>query len=199
MPALDLGPATKRLSELVLGVDDAQLDGPTPCEEMSVAALLDHLSAFSVGFVLAARKDVEGLGRPPAASADHLPADWRTSLPQQLDALAEAWRDPEAWTGMTRAGSIDLPGEVCGIVALDELVLHSWDLAMATGQPFDVEPDHLEAVHGFVSSFEVPPDAPADANQLFGPAVQVPADAPLLDRTLGLAGRDPGWSPARSH
>ena len=197
MPALDLEPATKRLSALVTGVADAQLGDPTPCEGTPVAALLDHLNSFAVGFAIAARKDFEAMGgRPPAASADNLMPDWRTALPARLDELAEAWRAPEAWTGMTKAGSIDLPGEVCGVVALDELVLHGWDLAKATGQPFDVEPDHLEAVHGFVTTFEVPADAPADANRLFGPPVPVPDDAPLLDRTLGRAGRDPGWSPA---
>lgn len=197
MPQLDLEPATLQLTKLVTGLDDAQLAGPTPCSEMDVAALLDHLNSFSMGFAIAARKDFEAMrGRPPAASADNLPADWRTSIPAKLDALAAAWRSPEAWTGMTKAGSIELPGEVCGVVALDELVLHSWDLAKATGQPFDVEPDHLEAVHGFVLSFQVPDDAPDDTFRLFGPPVSVPDDAPLLDRTLGKAGRDPGWSPS---
>jgi hypothetical protein len=29
---------------------------------------------------------------------------------------------------------------------------------------------------------------------LYGPQVTVPADAPALDRVLGLTGRDPAWS-----
>ena len=33
-----------------------------------------------------------------------LPADRRETLPRVLGELAEAWRDPSAWTGMTRAG-----------------------------------------------------------------------------------------------
>jgi hypothetical protein len=30
---------------------------------------------------------------------------------------------------------------------------------------------------------------------VFGPVVPVPDDAPLLDRVIGLSGRDPGWKP----
>ena len=48
-----------------------------------------------------------------------------------LDALVDAWHDPGAWQGMTKAGPFELPGEVAGVVALDELVLHGWDLAVA--------------------------------------------------------------------
>ena len=93
---------------------------------------------------------------------------------------------------MTQAGGIDLPGEVAGLVALDELVVHGWDVARASGQPYSHDPETLEAVHGFVSQFAS--DGRRD-NGLFGPPVDVAADAPLLDRVIGLTGRDPAWTP----
>ncbi len=31
----------------------------------------------------------------------------------------------------------------------------------------------------------------------FGPVLDIPADAPLLDRVIGLSGRDPSWSATR--
>ncbi len=47
---------------------------------------------------------------------------------------------------MSRAGGVDFPGEVGGIVALTEVVIHGWDVAAATGQDYDVDPATLDAV-----------------------------------------------------
>jgi uncharacterized protein (TIGR03086 family) len=87
-----------------------------------------------------------------------------------------------------------LPGEVAGLVVLDELVVHGWDVARSSGQSYDVDPASLEAVHGFVAQFSGPGQDEMRSG-MFGPVVPVPDDAPLLDRVLGMAGRDPGWSP----
>ena len=92
------------------------------------------------------------------------------------------------------AGGIDLPGELAGIIALDELVVHGWDVARASGQDFDEDRESLEAVHGFVKQFSGTGQEAAREG-LFGPEIPVPDDAPLLDRVIGLTGRDPGWSP----
>jgi uncharacterized protein (TIGR03086 family) len=83
---------------------------------------------------------------------------------------------------------------VAGLVALDELVIHGWDVARASGQTYDCDPQVLEAVHGFVAQFSGPGQE-AERSGLFGPVVDVPGDAPLLDRVIGLTGRDPAWSP----
>ena len=93
---------------------------------------------------------------------------------------------------MTRVGGVDLPGEVAGVVGLDELVVHGWDLAQATGQAYECDPASLAAVHGFVQQFASPEMAP-QRDGLFGPVVTVAEDAPLLDQVIGLAGRDPHW------
>ena len=94
---------------------------------------------------------------------------------------------------MTEAGGVTLPGEVAGLVALDEVVLHGWDLARATGQEFRCDPASAEAVLGFTEPS--PPDQAAMRTGLFGPVVPSPEDAPLFDRALGFAGRDPAWTP----
>jgi uncharacterized protein (TIGR03086 family) len=95
---------------------------------------------------------------------------------------------------MTRIAGGDSPSSVVGLVAADELVVHGWDVARATGQPYDPEPEVLDAAKSFLAMF-ASPDAPAGPEVAFGPSQLVPDDAPPLHRVVALAGRDPGWAP----
>jgi uncharacterized protein (TIGR03086 family) len=195
MTLLDLGPAANEVARLLEQVRPEQLDHPTPCAGTSVAGLLDHLMGLTLAFTRAARKTVpEGGSAAPQASAAALDPGWRSLLPARLDELTAAWRDPAAWTGMTEAGGVTMPGEVMGVVALDELVLHGWDLARATGQAFECDPASAAAVLEFTRASALPQHA-AMREGLFGPVVDVAQDASVLDRALGFAGRDPAWSP----
>jgi uncharacterized protein (TIGR03086 family) len=195
MTLVDLEPAARRLADLVAGVPDQLLDAPTPCPAYTLGDLVEHVGGAASAFTGAAVKDLgDATSQGPSGDASRLSDDWRTRIPRDLAALADAWRDPDAWTGMTKAGGVDLPGEVAGLVALDEIVVHGWDVARATGQPYDCDTPSLEAVNAFVSQFSEPGQEEARAG-LFGPVVEVPDDAPLLDRVIGLTGRDPAWSP----
>jgi len=195
MTTLDLRPATAAMAELLGGVPAEQLGGPTPCPAYTVGDLVDHIGGLTLAFTAAAAKAPGGAGRQgPSGDGSRLGDDWRTRIPRDLDALATAWQDPAAWDGMTRAGGVDMPGEVAGLVALDELVVHGWDLARATGQSYRVDGATLHAVHGFVAQFSGAGQEEARQG-LFGPEVAVAGDAPLLDRVAGLAGRAPAWTP----
>ncbi|MCD0484528.1 TIGR03086 family metal-binding protein [Streptacidiphilus sp. ASG 303] len=191
----DLGPAALRMADLLDGVADGQLARPTPCEEYTLGDLADHVGGLALAFTAAAAKDRgEATARGGTGDAARLGPDWRTRTRERLAALAEAWRSPAAWEGTTRVGGVDLPGAVAGRVALGELVVHGWDVARASGQPFACDRPALDAALWFVSQ-SAGPGREAGRAGVFGPAVPVPRDAPPLDRLIALSGRAPSWSP----
>lgn len=188
----DLGPATGLTASVVAAVTDESLDRPTPCPEYSVRHMLAHIDGLALAFTAAAAKDFGDMTNTPPGDVELVLEDgWRERIPSRLAALADAWRDPSAWAGMTRAGGVDMPGEVAGLVALDEVVLHGWDLAKGTGHPYEPDDATAAVVTGFLAESrkeEVP-------ESLFGPVVEIAHDARPFDRSLGLAGRDPDWQP----
>lgn len=191
----DFGPSTRLVTDLLRDTSDAQLGDPTPCPGYTVGALCDHLVGLSTAFALSARKEPIPGGGQPSGDAGALAPDWREQAATNLADLAEGWTDQAAYEGMTQAGPIDLPAEVAAQVALNEVVVHGWDVAVATGRGYDPDPSAVEVCLAFVSSFEPPEGGAADDGGLFGPPVPVPDDAPALHRLLGLAGRDPDWTP----
>src|ERR1700689_4364841 len=139
MPVLGLGPAAEGMSALIAAVPDEMLGRPTPCPAYRLGDLIDHVGGLALAFAAAGAKNRGPLpGSAPSGDAARLSEDWRTRIPRNLSAMAAAWRDPAAWTGMTQAGGGELPGKVAG-----------------------------------------------------------PAGRALLGQVIGLAGRDPDWTPAQ--
>jgi uncharacterized protein (TIGR03086 family) len=194
MPELDLRPPAARMARILAGVPDDALGAETPCPDFTVGMLIAHVDGFAQAFTAAARKDLGPFTAAPPPPSGDLPDGWPEAAAGHLDALADAWSAPDAWEGMTQAGGVDLPAPVAARVALDELVVHAWDLARATGQPFDADDDELATVEATVRQFRDGNDG--EIPGLFGPVVPVPDGAPPLDRLLGLTGRDPRWAPA---
>ncbi|MFI7411489.1 TIGR03086 family metal-binding protein [Streptomyces sp. NPDC049627] len=191
---LDLGPQTRIVAHLADRVTDDQLSAPTPCPGMAVRNLLGHLLGLAAAFRDAGRKDLgPTTDTDPAAVLPDIGPGWREELPKVLAELAEAWRDPAAWTGETRAGGVPLTGAEAGVVAVDELVIHGWDLARSTDQSYEPDPLALQLSYGMLLAAA---DDPSRGGGIFGPVVPVPDDAPLLDRAVGLSGRDPQWRPS---
>lgn len=186
---LDLGPISVEVKSLISGIGDTMMDNRTPCPQYAVADLVDHLMGLTVAFSFAARKEaIPAAPQSRGVSGTNLPGDWRDRLPQRLDDMADAWRDPKAWEGTTHVGGVTLPGKVAGVVAANELLIHGWDLARGTGQEFTGEPAVVSAAIDMLSQGD------SSGNEAFGPWVEVPTDSSPLDHAVGLSGRNPAWT-----
>lgn len=182
--------AAPQAERIVAGVRDDQLDNPTPCAEWTVRRLLNHLLLWSgtINALAAKREAVPGdlkdgetdyVGRP----------GWAEEFARSLDEAVAAWSKPGALEGSTSMGNMDMQADMVVKMLFGELVFHIWDLAKATGQPFDCDDDLAEAARQVVEMFEFGRDS-----GVYAPVVSLPDDASTLDKALALSGRDPNWS-----
>jgi uncharacterized protein (TIGR03086 family) len=180
------------LSDVVRDTSDDQLGAPTPCVDATVADLLDHIDGLCQAFTAAAAKDSTFADQAPVADGSRLGPDWRDRIPGRLASLAAAWQAESAWAGMTRAGGVDMPGEVAGRVATNEVLVHGWDLAAATRHEYSADEVSIGAALEFVEP--AVSQNPAGVPGLFGPPVEPPAGSSPLDRLVALTGRNPLWA-----
>ncbi len=174
------------LGDLVKGVRPDQLDNPTPCAKFQVRDLLGHfvgnIDSVADGFrgepipeQLVPRPEL--LGDDPGKTYDAVMADFGAVI-----------RSPGAMDQVLRVPFGDVPAPaLVGFIAFD-LMMHSWDLATATGQPY-LPPDELVAeVDAFARQAVAPEWRDGDT---FAAEVDPPADASPLERLVAFSGRQP--------
>lgn len=168
-----------RFTTVVTGVPDASWSAPSPCSGWTAAHVLDHVVESEEQFLQ--RFDVA----PRDTGADRLDR-WegvRVAVQAALDDPAVAGTTYEGYFGQTT-----LAETVDGFYAPD-LVVHAWDIARAAGLS-DLEPMPEDEVERIDARFRQMGDV-IRAPEVFGPEVQVPADASAQDRLLGFLGRQP--------
>lgn len=184
----ELSAVLAELAGVVDAVTEDQLDKPTACESYDVAALRAHilswLTTFAAGFA-------DDQGRAPNADDFDLSDDPGGQVRAAAAQLDAAVRGGAAGRPLW-LGEASMPGEMALSMILWEYVVHGWDLARATGRPWEPPEAAASAALAFAPGM-LTPDYQGEG-KAFGPSVQVPADAAPLDRLVGLSGRDPGWS-----
>ena len=194
MEPVDITPAANVLADLVEATTDADLSKPTPCPEFTVANLLDHIRSFPLALAAAGRKERGQFNDvTPSAETNPLTGDWRAEIRQNLADMAAAWSAADAWDGMTRIAGMDSPAQMTGCVGAEEILVHTWDLAVATGREFTTTPEVIAAARFFLDA-TADPNRPSGTDVPFGPPTSPPANASPLDEVIALAGRDANWS-----
>jgi uncharacterized protein (TIGR03086 family) len=191
----DLRPAALEMSRLVNAVRDDQLGDPTPCPKYTLGDLLQHVRGLVEAFTVAGRKEQPAGGSkpPPQGDASLLPAEWRGEITDWLGRLVDAWADPSAWEGTAWIAGFEAPASAVGVTAANELVVHGWDVARASGQEILLDDAALSPSLEFVTMMSGPGSEEARGDA-FGPALPIPDGASALDEVVAGNGRDPAWS-----
>ncbi len=165
-----LSRALDQAGDVLAAVHEDQLALPTPCGDWDVARLIGHLVDAPVRFLQMAR------GVQPDWSAGPRPVTggWAADFRSHADDLIHHWH---------QAGDSADAGQVDWQTA--EIAVHTWDVARATGQSTRLLPEVAERGLAFMSAMLTP----ENRGEVFAPAVQVPADAPVYDRLAAFAGR----------
>ncbi|MCW2796078.1 TIGR03086 family metal-binding protein [Nocardioides sp.] len=167
-----LSRALDQAGDVLTAIREDQLTLPTPCGDWDVARLIAHVVATPANFVtLSTGGEVDWAAEPAPAGHDYA-ARFRSGA----DDLIHFWH---------QAGDSARPEQLSWQLA--ELAVHTWDLARATGQTPQLDPEVAERGLAFMSA-SLTPENRGDA---FGAEVQVPEDAPAYDRIAAFAGRDP--------
>jgi uncharacterized protein (TIGR03086 family) len=175
--------AVELLTPLVRNTAAAQLTNATPCDKWAVADLINHLVGGGYMFAFSLRGEpIEGDPSANLLGDDHVAA-FVAAVEEFRQAAAEQ-RDLSTPTVLPFA---TLPADVALRLAAGDLLVHSWDLAQATGQAFDPPSDFVaEALDFFEMAI-----GPEMRDGMFGPALAIEATATPMDRLLAFAGRHP--------
>ena len=158
---------------------------PAPCEGWTARDVVRHLVEWlpGPGFLLG----TFGVPTGPIPSVEDDPAGAWGAV---RDAIQAGLDDPVVAQRVEDCGP---PGQLSFEAAVDmtctpDVLIHTWDLATATGQPAQLDPGLVDAC---IAMFL--PDMPerGRAGGIVGPAVPVADDAAPQDRLLAAMGRTP--------
>jgi uncharacterized protein (TIGR03086 family) len=178
--------ALEATTAIVANVDPGQFGAPTPCDDFDVRALLNHMIGGNYRFVKIAQGEP---GQAVPATGDFVRDDGPlTAYRESAAAVSEAWSDPVALERTAHLPFGDFPGAFALGIHTVEAIVHGWDLAKATGQPTEIDPE-LHAV-AWEKSKDID-DSFRGPGRPFGPAVKAPACASDTARLMAWLGRDP--------
>jgi uncharacterized protein (TIGR03086 family) len=173
--------ATLAVMQRVLrGVTDADLDKHTPCTEFTVSKLADHVMHGLTGLGAMAGRSVQAAPASSGATVESRIAD----VAQQV---VEGWR-ARGLEGSVSLGDGEMPASTAAGILSVEFLVHGWDFATATDQPFPVSDEVVEYAHGLAKRV-ISPAARASGN--FADEVSVGPGADALERLVAFTGRKP--------
>lgn len=171
---------------IVASIQPDQWLDPTPCDGWNVHDLVNHLVAGNRWAAELAS------GRTIADVGMRLEGDLLGSTPPQAyeesaRAAAAAFEQPGALEASCAVSYGPVSGEVYAGHRFVDVLLHGWDLAIATAQPATLDPTLIASCWQVIE----PQLAGLQSSGAFGTPTAAPADCDAQTRLLLALGRDP--------
>ncbi len=202
-----LATAMTLAGDTIATVRPEQLTNPTPCGSYDVHELLGHLMGAADRLAVVGRGQENPFARPEEFFP--IDGDWVAMWARYTDEITSAWADDAALARPTMLPWAAESGDLAMRTYIAEFIVHTWDLAVATGQnpawdadvlamSVEVMREILPAV-GRREMFDairatMPPEMQRQMQGSPDPydaAVSVPDDAPLIDQLVAHVGRTP--------
>ncbi|MFN2557568.1 MAG: TIGR03086 family metal-binding protein [Nitriliruptorales bacterium] len=172
--------------ELVAGVPEHAWKNPTPCDDWNVRALVNHnVSENWWACELLAGRSIEDVG--DRFEGDLLGDEPREAYEASAEAVRRAVAPLEDLDSSVDVSYGPIPAREFLEHRYVDLVVHGWDLAVATDQDPEIPSELAESAFETMSAQREQVRESAG----FGPEVEVPEDADTQTKLLGLLGRDP--------
>lgn len=169
---------------IIDGVGADHWQATTPCADWDARGLVNHLVAGNLWAAeLAAGGSIEGVGS--RLDGDLLGDDPAAVYAASASAAAAVFRRPGALDAPCAVSYGPVPGSVYAGHRFLDVLVHGWDLAVATEQDYTLDPALMHACQQVI---EPQLDAFRSAGAL-APEVTVPADASAQTRFLAMLGR----------
>jgi uncharacterized protein (TIGR03086 family) len=173
--------AASMITGIVDHVRDDQLNLPTACGDWDVRGVVNHLVQGNLSAIAAAYDE------PRPEPVDRLGDDFRGAFARSLAEVTAVLEKPGMLERDVRTPIGPATGAFLVQMRLNEYLAHGWDIADATGQPTDLEPEIAErALAAWQGRFG---EVPRESGGPFGPEVAAPADATAADRLAAFLGR----------
>ncbi|HLI74395.1 MAG TPA: TIGR03086 family metal-binding protein [Acidimicrobiales bacterium] len=167
-------------------IHPGQWDEPTPCEGWNVRALANHVVSGNLWAAeLASGKTIDEVG--DRFDGDVLGPDPAVAYQASAAAAAAAFEAPGALDAPCAVSYGPVPGSVYLGHRFVDVLIHGWDLAVATGQDPTLDPDLVAACAAVVE----PQAEMLAASGMFGDGARAPDDADPMTRLLMTLGRRP--------
>ena len=168
---------------VLAGVRPDQLDDTTPCASWKVRDLVNHIVGGSYFFAAS----VEG-SEVPAEAPDFAGGDFLAAYEEGTKMAVAAFGAPGAMERELTLPFGQMPASAFIGLATTDTFTHAWDLAKATGQSTDLDPELAEQLLAGAKLF-ISDSFRGDEPMPFGPKQEAPPGATAADELAAFLGR----------